>query len=299
MQRETPKKICHDGESCFRCKGTFSLKKKNVFGKSSFDISFLIHRALNVDLTVCVDREQLAICRTQCYSPIVWYKNAVQKVEEIGGEIKRNFGGAFPFCIKRIAKDHFNTSEAKKCLDCGDAPSTASPGMPTNLYVAETSAEINIDPGRGIGLSPITFAGFAPTQSFVPVFVQSSSQYSVQYTFPGFSPGFASTPRISRLNNKNQLQETSLQESSKETEVPLTVIYPSKSIRKELKDDYASLGRAIVHGSHQRIARVMLKNETLKKFVIDKILQLMTIQLNELCSRRKPSILRATIKKGH
>ena len=73
-----------------------SLKKKYVFGKSSFDISSLIHRALNVDLTVYVDREQLAICRTQCYSRIVRYKNAVQKVEEIGGEIKRNFGGDFP-----------------------------------------------------------------------------------------------------------------------------------------------------------------------------------------------------------
>ena len=82
-----------------------------MFGKSSFDISSLIHRALNVDLTVYVDREQLAICRTQCYSRIVRYKNAVQKVEEIGGEIKRNFGGDFPFRVKRMAKDHFNSSE--------------------------------------------------------------------------------------------------------------------------------------------------------------------------------------------
>ena len=113
MQRETPKKICHDGESCFLCKRTFSVAKEKirVFGKSSFDISSLIHRALNVDLTVYVDREQLAICRTQCYSRIVRYKNAVQKVEEIGGEIKRNFGGDFPFRVKRMAKDHFNSSE--------------------------------------------------------------------------------------------------------------------------------------------------------------------------------------------
>ena len=208
-----------------------------MFGKSSFDISSLIHRALNVDLTVYVDREQLAICRTQCYSRIVRYKNAVQKVE-----IKRNFGGDFPFRVKRMAKDHFNTSEAKKSLDFGDTPSAASPGTPTNLHVGETSAEINIDRG------PIPFAGFAPTQSFVPVFVQSSSQYLVQKAFPGFSPGFAFTPRISRLNNKSQSQETSLQESSKETKGHLTVVYPSKTIRKELKDDYASLGKAIVHG---------------------------------------------------
>ena len=113
MQRETSKKICHDAESCFLCKGTFSVAKEKirVFGKSSLDISSLIHRALNVYLTVYVDREQLAICRTQCYSWIVRYKNAVQKVEEIGGEIKRNFGGDFPFRVKRMVKDHFNSSE--------------------------------------------------------------------------------------------------------------------------------------------------------------------------------------------
>ena len=75
-------------------------------------------------------------------SRIVRYKNAVQRVEEIGGEIKRNFGGDFPFRVKRMAKVHFNTSEAKKCLDFGDTPSTASPGTPTNLHVAEKSAEI-------------------------------------------------------------------------------------------------------------------------------------------------------------
>lgn len=289
MQRETPKKICHDGESCFLCKGTFSVAKEKirVFGKSSCDISSLIHRALNVHLTVYVDREQLAICRTQCYSRIVRYKNAVQKVEEIGGE------------IKRMAKDHFNTSEAKKCLDFGDTPSTASPGTPTNLHVAETSAEINIDPGRGIGLSPIPFAVFAPTQSFVPVFVQSSSQYLVQKAFPGFSPGFASTPRISRLNNKNQWQETSLQESSKETKVHLTVVYPSKTIRKELKDDYASLGKAIFHGSHQRIARAVLKNETLKKFIVEKNIAAYDDSVKRVVLKTKPFYPQSYNERGH
>ena len=86
MQRENPKKICYDGECCFLSKGTFSVAKEKirVFGKSSFDISSLIHRALNVDLTVYVDREQLAICRTQCYSRIVQYKNALQKVQRHG-----------------------------------------------------------------------------------------------------------------------------------------------------------------------------------------------------------------------
>ena len=52
----------------------------------------------------------------------------------------------------------------------------------------------------------------------------------------------------------------------------LTVHYPGKTIRKELTDDFASLGKAIAHGSSQRIARAVLKNDTLKKYVLEKAL---------------------------
>ena len=68
--------------------------------------------------------------------------------------------------------------------------------------------------------------------------------------------------------------------------------------REELKDDYAALGKAIVRGPPQRIARAVLKNETLKKFIVEKVLELMTHQVNGLCSRRQPSMLRATTKEG-
>ena len=68
----------------------------------------------------------------------------------------------------------------------------------------ETSAKISLDPGDGIGLSPIPLAGFAPQQIFLPDFVQSRPQYLVKKAFPGFSPGLASTPHISRLHYKIQ-----------------------------------------------------------------------------------------------
>lgn len=68
----------------------------------------------------------------------------------------------------------------------------------------ETSAKISLDPGDGIGLSPIPFAGFAPQQIFLPDFVQSSPQYLIKKAFPGFSSGLASTPHISRLHFKIQ-----------------------------------------------------------------------------------------------
>ena len=42
----------------------------------------------------------------------------------------------------------------------------------------------------------------------------------------------------------------------------------------------------------------MLKNEALKKYIVEKVLQLMTLQLNGLCSRRQPSMLRTNTKEG-
>ena len=62
---ETPKKISHDCECCIPCRGKFSAAKEKirVFGKSNVDRCLLAYRATNVDLSVYVDREKLAICR--------------------------------------------------------------------------------------------------------------------------------------------------------------------------------------------------------------------------------------------
>lgn len=62
-------------------------EKIYVFGKSALDISSLIIRGTKVDLSVYVDCEKLAICRTKCYNRLVRYKNALHKVDEIGKEI--------------------------------------------------------------------------------------------------------------------------------------------------------------------------------------------------------------------
>ena len=64
----------------------------------------------------------------------------------------------------------------------------------------------------------------------------------------------------------------------KKTKVSLTVQYP------------------IAHGSPQRIARAVLKNSTVKKYILEKVLKLLTLQVSGLCSRRKPSLLRSKTK---
>ena len=74
----------------------------------------------------------------------------------------------------------------------------------------------------------------------------------------------------------------------------ICIDYPSKPVRKELKSDLHVLAKAMVEGSHQRIAGAVLKIDGVKKIVIEKVIKLMTLQVNDLCSTHRPSMLRAT-----
>lgn len=71
-----------------------------------------------------------------------------------------------------------------------------------------------------------------------------------------------------------------------ETKVYLSVEYPSQTVQKELNDDLAVLGKVIASGFEQRIAKAILKNVNFKKIVVEKVLQLMTSQINGICSRK-------------
>ena len=71
-----------------------------------------------------------------------------------------------------------------------------------------------------------------------------------------------------------------------ETKVYLSVEYPSQTVQKELNDDLAVLGKAIASGFEQRIAKAILKNVNFKKIVVEKVLQLMTSQINGICNRK-------------
>ena len=59
---------------------TIAKKKVNVFGKSALDIHSLVkHATKAVYLSVCVDCENLAICRTKGYNRLVRLKNTLHK----------------------------------------------------------------------------------------------------------------------------------------------------------------------------------------------------------------------------
>ena len=61
------------GKCCFFWNTKFLVAKEriNIFGKSALDISSLMLRAAKVNLSINVDVEKLAICRTKCYNRLV------------------------------------------------------------------------------------------------------------------------------------------------------------------------------------------------------------------------------------
>ena len=87
----------------------------------------------------------------------------------------------------------------------------------------------------------------------------------------------SSTPKTPR-----EISERSITE----TKVYLSVEYPSQTVQKELNDDLAFLGKVIASGFEQRIAKAILKKVNFKKIVVEKVLQLMTSQINGICSRK-------------
>lgn len=197
------------------------------------------------------------------------------------------------FFILRLSKDSSSTPDAKRGLNFG-GPSSSSDQE--ELQGKVTASVVHAIPIASPGLSPIPFGVINPSGILVHGCVPPRPRNRlVEKAFKGAMPVFRSTPLASKVATGANLPNLESQE--RETSVHLTVKYPSKPVHKELKDDYAAIGKAIVYGS-QRIARVVLKNETLKKCIVEKLLQLMTLQLNGLCSRRQPSMLRANMKEG-
>jgi len=84
--------------------------------------------------------------------------------------------------------------------------------------------------------------------------------------------------------------QTQKPEEKQEITIHICVDYPSKPVRKELKSNLHVLARAMVEGSHQRIAGAVLKIDGVKELVIEEVIKLMTLQVDDLCSMHRPSI---------
>ena len=262
---ETPKKLSHREECCFLCKKVLANEhdKIRVFGKSTIGIPTLILRATKVDLSLYVGCEKIAICRMSCYKRLTRYKNALRKVDEIEHEIALEFNMLVPVSVKRMGKEVAESTLPKSKRSLAFEDSHIESNATASIREVPVPTDITV-------LMP------NPT---IPLTSTPINKAKTPHSLPDF-----------------EQTETESVPVEKKTKVSLTVQYPSKTIRKELIDDFAILGKAIAHGSPQRIARAVLKNSTVKKYILEKVLKLLTLQVSGLCSRRKPSLLRSKTK---
>jgi len=108
---------------CFLCgeKVVPSYKRIKIFGKSSVDMTSLILHAINVDLSVYSEKENLVICGSKCYKRLLKYQRALRKVEKLRGEIERDFRGGFgPAHRKRLSVEPGRDLGANKSVKLQD-----------------------------------------------------------------------------------------------------------------------------------------------------------------------------------
>ena len=69
--------------------------------------------------------------------------------------------------------------------------------------------------------------------------------------------------------------------------VTITIGHTSKTVRKQLTEELASLGKAIEFGDEKRVARVVMKNTKLNKSVVNLVLKKLGEELNKRTNWRK------------
>ena len=74
--------------------------------------------------------------------------------------------------------------------------------------------------------------------------------------------------------------------------VKISIQYRSKPLNKRLPSDYESIGKALVYGPPERIAKAVVKCKLLTKRVLQSVLRLLSSEVCGLCSRSNPSLLR-------
>jgi hypothetical protein len=135
-----------------------------------------------------------------------------------------------------------------------------------------------------------------PAVSVTPSNISQQNRFSlVMKAFPyvQFEPTKSSTASIKKKRIPNTVGSTVTDGVSK---VSITVEFPSKTVRKELSAELSSLGKALVFGPDDRIARAVMKNPILNRSVANLVLKKLGEELNGVCARKNPSILRKSAK---
>ena len=285
---ETPKKIVRN--NCFLC--SFPLiphARIRVFGKSSVDIAHLIECAVEIDLSVFSSSDPF-VCN-RCYKRLLRFEKAKTNLRSLQEEIKEEFKkGANR--TKRLRRTSAEKDGDVENSDVSIAPSSA-------LQVQQRSAakSLKFEQFPTTSTSSNAENDRTVTSGGSYEILGGSTWLSAQET-PSTREGlFISPPPPSLHLTATPIAKTGNFYSQSGTEpcnpaVKISIQHSSKPVNKRLPSDYESIGKALVYGPPERIAKAVVKCKLLTKHVLQNVLRLLSSEVCGLCSRSNPSLLR-------
>ena len=103
---------------------------------------------------------------------------------------------------------------------------------------------------------------------------------------------------INLPDNKSKSETAGPKKTPSEIAVKISVHYPGKPVNKVLSKEYEALGKALVHSPPLRIATAVMKCAPLTHLLIKKGLRLLKTEVGDLCSKKKPFLLRNCTKEA-
>ena len=326
---ETPKKVIDGGQKCFLCsESATSNNRVFIFGKSGLDIAYLIKESTTVDANSYSDSDDLFICKKMCYKRLLRLKNAIDKCKGIKSEIKDKF---VPMRTKRMQRpdniehevedttqsrrvEQRSWCKASKSLEFSDARNTISPVLVAHTSPSETYQRLkqSLPPSRnpcpwynfnrpdiyrGLHINILNANTRVPFAEYPPISPVTTSEFTREGSrLTDDSVSLLNLPITSSPIASSTKSTRDVHTDSSSGCVNITVKYPSKTVSKTVDDAYKTIGKALLHGSPSRIATAVMKCAPIRALVIEKVLDIVSKEVAELCSRKKPSLLRQTKK---
>ena len=291
MAEETPKKIVSESWKCFTCSSPCSGNQRiYIFGSSSHNFAEIIKSSLNVDVkSYATDdtNNKLFVCKAVCYNRLLKFQRAVEKVNEVKKEIQAAFQ------TRPRAKRLLRPPDGEETRENQSSPSNRSKASRTLQFssnnASTTCASSSYSSSASYSGSQL-LAGVNP-MSYVRGVPSPITQIGPNYrvfphveTHQDFRPSLTSTPSCSRADPKEN------------TQVRLSVKYPSKTLNRTLSGTYQNVGKAVAHGVPSRIATAVMNCPPVRNHVVEKVMKAVSKEVTGLCSKTKPSLLRKTGK---
>jgi hypothetical protein len=285
---ETPKKVTNVSEKCFLCSENKTSTNNRLFvsGKSALDIADLIKISVNVDVNNYSESNDLFVCKNICYKRLLRLKGALDKLEKIKEEIRERF---VPVRTKRLLRPEDKRQEDATQDECMRVQQPRQPRCKASKSIQFPDT----GPGNANLVACVTSLGetYQDIEQSLPLSVNTSTQ-RLSDAAPPIYPVPTSLP--APLTSSSPVVTTAKSASS--GCVKITVNYPSRTVSKTLDDTYDTLGKALLYGPPSRVATAVMKCDPVRKVVIQKVLGIVSKEVSDLCSRKKPSMLRKTGK---